>query len=248
MPLPYTHATRTAQPTSLLLETIATLPGGWDLFHASRLGIKPFAELGANSQALSGSQVDSPCSCRAIFESAPVALLQSLSFTVFFTEKGKRKGTKSRCLPTVKQTAVFFTPSMLDFRISLEARNPARRCSWQYRVEAGTDLFGIWVVKITYGRIGTAGRSRCYVVRDEEEARHLAQSILKRRATAPRRIGGRVPHPRADRSRGVGRGLMRQSCERGEASRDGAAPRDRAPGRAGTLPPCSSSRFQRPPP
>ena len=59
------------------LETIATLPGGWDLAHAIRLGIKPFAELGANSEALSGSQVDSPCSCRAIFESAPVAMLQS---------------------------------------------------------------------------------------------------------------------------------------------------------------------------
>ena len=59
-------------------ETIATLPGGWDLAHATRLGIKPFAELGANSEALSGSQVDSPCSCRAIFDSAPVAMLQSL--------------------------------------------------------------------------------------------------------------------------------------------------------------------------
>ena len=60
-----------------ITETIATLPGGWDLAHAIRLGIKPFAELGANSEALSGSQVDSPCSCRAIFESAPVAMLQS---------------------------------------------------------------------------------------------------------------------------------------------------------------------------
>ena len=59
------------------METIATLPGGWDLAHAIRLGIKLFAELGANSQALSGSHVDSPCSCRAIFESAPVAMLQS---------------------------------------------------------------------------------------------------------------------------------------------------------------------------
>ena len=85
---------------------------------------------------------------------------------------------------------------MLDFRITLEARNPARRCLRQYRVEAGTDLFGVWVVEITYGRIGTAGRSRSYVVRDEGEARHLARSILKRRASAaPHR--GRVPHPRA---------------------------------------------------
>ena len=61
-------------------ETITTLPGGWDLAHAIRLGIKPFAELGANSEALSGSLVDSPCSCRAIFESAPVAMLQSRNY------------------------------------------------------------------------------------------------------------------------------------------------------------------------
>jgi hypothetical protein len=53
------------------------LPGDWDLAHAIRLGIRPFAELGANSEALSGSQVDSSCSGRAIFESAPVAMLQS---------------------------------------------------------------------------------------------------------------------------------------------------------------------------
>jgi hypothetical protein len=32
---------------------------------------------------------------------------------------------------------------MLDFRIILGARNPARRCLRHYRVEAGTDLFGV---------------------------------------------------------------------------------------------------------
>jgi len=38
---------------------------------------------------------------------------------------------------------------MLDFRIILGARNPARHWFRQYRVEAGTDLFGVWVVEIT---------------------------------------------------------------------------------------------------
>src|SRR5208282_2173106 len=77
--LPISHSTISADGRFFpgFSETIATLPGGWDLAHAIRLGIKPFAELGANSEALSGSQVDSPCSCRAIFESAPVAMLQS---------------------------------------------------------------------------------------------------------------------------------------------------------------------------
>ena len=72
---------------------------------------------------------------------------------------------------------------MLDFRITLEARNPARGCLRHYRVEAGTDLFGTWVVEISYGR------TRSFVVRDEAQACRLTESILKRRATAPRRIG-----------------------------------------------------------
>ena len=66
---------------------------------------------------------------------------------------------------------------MLDFHIVLEAKNPDQRCFRQCRVEAGTDLFGVWVVEIGYGRIGTARQSRSLVVRDEGEARHLAQRI-----------------------------------------------------------------------
>jgi WGR domain len=107
----------------------------------------------------------------------------------------------------VKDWVVFFTTPVLDFRITLEARNPARQCSRQYRVEAGTDLFGVWVVEISYGRIGTAGRSRSYVLRDEGEARHLAQIILKRRASAPRRIGVAYRIRELIDPAGVGRGL-----------------------------------------
>ena len=38
---------------------------------------------------------------------------------------------------------------MLDFRITLEARKPAHRGLRPYRVEAGTDHFGVWVVEIS---------------------------------------------------------------------------------------------------
>ena len=79
------EAGRLYRNTTGFPESTATLPGGWGLAHAIRLGIKPFAELGANSEALSGSQVDSPCSCRAIFESAPVAMLQSRRFSEFLS-------------------------------------------------------------------------------------------------------------------------------------------------------------------
>jgi len=64
----------------------------------------------------------------------------------------------------------FLYRPVLDFCITLEARNPARHCLRQYRVEAGTYLFGVWVVEISYGRIDTAGRCRSYIVRDEKEA------------------------------------------------------------------------------
>ncbi|MGO9402871.1 MAG: hypothetical protein ACLPVW_05290 [Terriglobales bacterium] len=56
-------------------------------------------------------------------------------------------------------------------------------------LEAGTDLFGAWLVDVTYGRIGTRGRRIRYVVKDESEARKLVRENLRRRATAKRRIG-----------------------------------------------------------
>jgi hypothetical protein len=58
-------------------DTVAALPGGFETVRAIRFGIEPFIELGANLGSLSGSRVDSPCSCRAILKSAPVTLLQS---------------------------------------------------------------------------------------------------------------------------------------------------------------------------
>ena len=59
------------------VETVAALPGGFGSVHAIRLGIGPFAALGADSASGSGSEVDSSCSRRAILGSAPVTVLQS---------------------------------------------------------------------------------------------------------------------------------------------------------------------------
>jgi hypothetical protein len=71
----------------------------------------------------------------------------------------------------------------------LEARDPALGRFRSYRLEAGTDLFGAWLVEVTYGRIGTAGRRVRYVLGGEEEARQLVRKTLRRRATAKKRIG-----------------------------------------------------------
>ena len=61
-----------------------------------------------------------------------------------------------------------------------------------YRLEAGPDMFGAWLVDVTYGRIGTRGRRLRYVVGNEAEARKLVHKNLRRRATARKRIG--VPY------------------------------------------------------
>lgn len=81
---------------------------------------------------------------------------------------------------------------MNSFSALLEARDPAHGRFRSYRLEAGTDLFGTWLVEITFGRIGSPGRRLRYVAGDEAEARKLIHHSLCRRATATRRIG--VPY------------------------------------------------------
>ncbi len=81
---------------------------------------------------------------------------------------------------------------MESFRIRLEACDPARGHFRAYRIDAGTDLFGDWLVDVTYGRIGSHGRLVRHVAADEDAARKIVRHCLQRRATAPRRIG--VPY------------------------------------------------------
>jgi hypothetical protein len=81
---------------------------------------------------------------------------------------------------------------MNAFSALLEARDPALGRFRSYRLEAGRDLFGTWLVEVEYGRIGAAGHRLRYVAQDEAEARKLVHQTLRRRATAKRRIG--VPY------------------------------------------------------
>jgi predicted DNA-binding WGR domain protein len=81
---------------------------------------------------------------------------------------------------------------MESFRIRLEARDPARNHFRAYRIEAGVDLLGDWLVDVTYGRIGSPGRTVRHCADDEAQATRIVRRCLQRRATAPRRIG--VPY------------------------------------------------------
>jgi hypothetical protein len=78
---------------------------------------------------------------------------------------------------------------MESFRIRLEACDPARGRFRTY-IDAGTDRFGDWLVDVTYGRIGSRGRLVRHVAAVEGDARRIVRHRLRRRATAPRRIGG----------------------------------------------------------
>ena len=78
------------------------------------------------------------------------------------------------------------------FRAVLEARDPSINCARMYRLEAGPDLFGVWLVEIAYGKIGTQGHRKRYVVDDEQSACKLVKQKMQRRGTTTKRIG--VPY------------------------------------------------------
>jgi len=71
----------------------------------------------------------------------------------------------------------------------LEARDPTHNVHRAYSIAYGQDLFGNWVVETTYGRIGSKGRTIVTVVNNEDEALKHVQKALKRRQSAPKRIG-----------------------------------------------------------
>jgi predicted DNA-binding WGR domain protein len=76
--------------------------------------------------------------------------------------------------------------------ISLEARSAVHRCFRAYQIAVGQDLFGVWLVEMSYGRIGTTGRVKVRSFATTEEALAQVDACLRKRATAPHRIG--VPY------------------------------------------------------
>ena len=66
------------------------------------------------------------------------------------------------------------------------------------------DLFGAWLVDMSYGRIGTIGRSKIRSFATIEDTQDQVRACLRKRATAPRRIGGAYHVRRVDRNEGWG--------------------------------------------
>jgi hypothetical protein len=105
-----------------------------------------------------------------------------ISLLAFFTSKGKENVDGSERHQRSKKNGPFLyrsrngkTPMMNAFTALLEARDPSLGRFRAYVLEAGTDLFGAWLVEITYGRIGTPGRRIRHVVANEAEAKKLVR-------------------------------------------------------------------------
>ncbi|VFU17466.1 WGR domain-containing protein [Methylocella tundrae] len=74
-------------------------------------------------------------------------------------------------------------------KVVLRACDPTldRRRSWA--VEAGIDLFGEWTARVSYGRIGSRGRTISRVFESEKLGREFVRKGLCRRRSAKRRCG-----------------------------------------------------------
>lgn len=73
--------------------------------------------------------------------------------------------------------------------ISLEAHNPERNHHRRYEVTVGRDLLGDWMVTIRYGRTGQGGQECRYGSSDPAAMQAVVREHLRRRLSAPRRIG-----------------------------------------------------------
>jgi predicted DNA-binding WGR domain protein len=79
--------------------------------------------------------------------------------------------------------------SVTSLSIKLEARSAVHCCFRAYQIDVDTDLFGVWLVEMSYGRIGGLGRSKIRSFTTIEGAQAQVHACLRKRATAPRRIG-----------------------------------------------------------
>lgn len=73
--------------------------------------------------------------------------------------------------------------------VAFEAHNPDKNHHRRYQVTVGRDLLDDWTVAIGYGRTGQAGREIRYAAPREGAMKALLRDRLRRRLSAPKRIG-----------------------------------------------------------
>ena len=70
-----------------------------------------------------------------------------------------------------------------------EAHNPEKNHHRRYQVTVGRDLLDDWTVTINYGRSGRGGRELRYAASEADAIRAIIRDRLRRRLSAPKRIG-----------------------------------------------------------
>jgi predicted DNA-binding WGR domain protein len=84
-----------------------------------------------------------------------------------------------------------------EISVELEARDASINCQRSWRVDARSDLFGLWAAEVRFGRIGTSGRVMRHHFDSEHEARSFVRARLRRRQSLVRRVGVRYQLVRA---------------------------------------------------
>ena len=73
--------------------------------------------------------------------------------------------------------------------VILEAHHPERNHHRRYQVTVGRDLLDDWTVSVSYGRTGQGGREERFASPETEVVRTIIRDRLRRRLSAPKRIG-----------------------------------------------------------
>jgi predicted DNA-binding WGR domain protein len=75
------------------------------------------------------------------------------------------------------------------WHIALRAEDPAANRYRAYDIQIDRDLFALWNITVSWGRIGAAGTAKTITVESLDEAWRILEPMLRRRLTAGRRIG-----------------------------------------------------------
>jgi predicted DNA-binding WGR domain protein len=73
--------------------------------------------------------------------------------------------------------------------VAFEAHHAGKNHHRRYEVTVGRDLLDAWTLAIRYGRVGQCGHELRYASSHPEEVRAIIRERLRRRLSAPRRIG-----------------------------------------------------------
>lgn len=93
------------------------------------------------------------------------------------------------------------SPKAFDAWIALEAVDEKANIARGYHLDVSRDLFGHWVITRRWGRIGQKRQISALSFESEPARDRFLRDILRRRASAKKRIG--IPYKPVDASEGA---------------------------------------------